>query len=120
MMYQHEGGKVFAPEGVVRANLFPVLVPELPLSVSLTRFAFFPGYYVNVYNGSTASINGVTITYTDVNRKTKDQSIGVVGPNETKQMDPSQVRWTVEAGETITLSAVGYRSVTAKVNSLIK
>jgi hypothetical protein len=79
-----------------------------PVQVSLTPFLVFNGYYVNVTNtSSSTTLTGVTVKYTGASGNSKTQTIGMLKPGETKTLDPSDVRWTVEKHETISVSADG-------------
>ncbi len=92
-----------------------------PVQVTTTPFLILKGCYVNVSNTSaTTTLTGVEVTYTGPSGNTKSQMIGTLKPNETKTLDPSDVRWTVEKHETITVAADNYLSKTLDTNILIK
>jgi len=79
-----------------------------PVQVRLTPFLVFKGYYVVVTNtSSSTTLTGVTVTYTGASGNSRSQTIGTLNPGETKELDPSDVKWTVEKQETISVSAAG-------------
>ena len=91
-----------------------------PVQITLTSYAIFKGYYVNVMNtSSNTTIDGVVVTYTGLGGATKTQTIGTLKPNESKTLDPSEVDWTVVTHESISVSANGYLAKTLETGDLI-
>ncbi|MBM4070262.1 MAG: hypothetical protein FJ271_15100 [Planctomycetes bacterium] len=85
-----------------------VAAVQPPVQVSLTPYLIFNGYYVNVTNTSShISLTDVTVTYTDATGNSVMQRVGSLRPGETKTLDPSDARWTVERHETISVAANG-------------
>jgi hypothetical protein len=75
---------------------------EPPVRVICPSFLLSKGYYVVITNThETVILEGVSIEYKDASGKIKTQAVGVIRPREAKRMDPSEVNWVVERGETI-------------------
>ena len=90
------------------------------VQVSLSPFLILRGYYVNVANTSdSSSLTNVTVTYTGSSGNSKTQTIGVLKPLQSVIVDPSDVGWTIERHETISVSASGCISKTLQTDILI-
>lgn len=79
-----------------------------PVQVRLTPFMVFQGFYVHISNTSgVETLYGVNVTYTGASGNSVTQAVGTLKPNETKTLDPSQAKWTVEKHERISVSVTG-------------
>jgi hypothetical protein len=109
------------PDGK-KAFMQAVAAVQPPVQISLTPFLVFNGYYVNITNTSSGTtLNGVTVTYTGASGNSMTQALGTLRPGETRTLDPTAVRWTVEQHQTISVSASGmYVPKVLETNVLIK
>ena len=91
---------------------------QTPAQVSLTPYLVMNGYWVNVTNLSDSTISNVSVTYV-WQGNSKTQTIGTIGPKETKTIDPADADIRIERNEKIRLSASGYIPKTIETNLLI-
>jgi len=92
-----------------------------PVEASLAPFPDFKGYYVKLLNTSdSATISGIKVTYTSASGDSVTYDFGMLPAGQSVTLDPSDVNWTVERGQTISVSASGYLSKSLDTDVLIK
>lgn len=92
---------------------------QVPVSVQLTPFLIFDGYYVQLGNMSDEALTDVFLTYYDAQGNSRTQQVGRIGPNETVLIDPSEVNWRVVKHEEIAIHAKGHVRRVVETNVLI-
>ena len=86
---------------------FPRVMP--PVVVLLDPYLVSRGYYVVVASTSSFESVSVTVEYRSPGGSTRTQYTGALSAGKPAKLDPDDVDWTLESGDTITVSCDGYK-----------
>ena len=86
--------------------VFPALIPRV--AIVLTPFMIERGFHVNIQNLSETEAVDVTLTYYDAQGKGGKTQSARIDPAGSVRFNPQDIKWRVEAGETITVEAGEY------------
>ena len=122
--------KFLTPRGVVRGSIptdeligvrVDTTCAQPPVMVRLLPFNFSSGFYVFVINSSQdTALDDVVVRYTDAGGHSRQQPVGSLAAKGMRTVDPSEIDYRVEKGETITVEARGFVGRDFSTSKMIK